>query len=67
VVLEQGASLDSPARLDAILAPVPLDGRGLGYAAAAILLEQGGGDPTTLAHARQQASRLMLPDERPPW
>ncbi len=67
VVLEQGASLDSPARLDAILAPVPLDGRGLGYAAAAILLEQGGGDPATLAHARQQASRLMLPDERPPW
>ncbi len=67
VVLDGGVALGSPASLDALLAPVPFDGRGMGYATAAILLQHSGGDPATLAHARAQATRLLLPDEIPPW
>jgi tetratricopeptide (TPR) repeat protein len=63
-VLDPNADLSTPAALDALLAPVGLDARGHGYAAAAILLDLGGqGDAATLAHARQQARRLLLPDE----
>ncbi len=67
VVLEDGADLGSPASLDELLAPVPFEARGLGYAAAAILVEHSGGDAATLAHARGEALRLLLPDECPPW
>ncbi len=67
VVLEPGLELESAKDLDALLAAVPLDGRGLGYAAAAVLLEHGGGDAILLGHARERAAALMLPDERPPW
>ncbi len=67
VVLDPQADLGSPASLDALLAKVPLDGRGLGYAAAAVRLQHGSGDGATLAHARAQAERLLLPDELPPW
>ncbi len=67
VVLEPSADLGSPGSLDALLSAVPFDARGLGYATAAVLLEHGQGDAATLAHARAQATRLLLPDELPPW
>lgn len=64
VVLAPDADLSSPAALDALLAPLGLDARGFGYAAAAILLDLGGlGDAATRAHAHTEAGRLLLPDE----
>ena len=67
VVLDPGVDLGSPAALDGLLAPVPFDARGLGYATAAVLLEHSDGDVATARHARAQATRLLLPDELPPW
>jgi tetratricopeptide (TPR) repeat protein len=67
VVLEPGVDLGSPAALDGLLASVPFDARGLGYATAAVLLEHGAGDAATLRHAKAEATRLLLPDELPPW
>ncbi len=68
VVLEPGAAIDTPEALDALLAPVSLDARGFGYAAAAILLEHdSGGSSASARHAREQALALLLPDETPRW
>jgi len=67
VVLGSQADIRTPDAMDALLGAVPLDGRGLGYAAAAILLQHGEGDSAAVAHARAQAALLLLPDELPPW
>ncbi len=68
VVLEAGANLTTPEALDTLLSPVALDSRGFGYAAAVALLQHGrGADEATLRHAKDQARRLLLPDETPHW
>ncbi len=67
VVLAPDAALDTAGSLDSLLAPVPFDGRGLAYAAAAVRLQHSGADPAMVAHARSQAAHFALPDELPPW